>query len=373
MKSFYFMLTACLLWLNFTSLAQDFDIYVSGGGNHAVIKYDQNGENPETFIAPGTGGLSWPQDIVFLERENAVLVSSFNNRSIKKYNADTGEFIENFAALTARPTRMIIRPDSLLYVLQWGAPGAENPVLRYSLDGALVDEYTDVGVATAIGMDWDADDNFYVSSYGSGYVRKYNSEGQEQGFFINSNLAGPTNIWFDDNGDLLVVDYNAGNVKRFNADGVYQDIFIGGLSAPEGVAFLPDGNLMIGNGSTHKVKLFDSEGVFIRDLPTTGVNLSTPNAVVIRYTAPISSIPKVEAKEAILVHPNIGTNFSLLPHHLTNMETVEIYDISGTLIEKKAVNKAQIWNAKQAAEGMYFIVAKTSKGDIFTQKVVVKR
>ena len=36
--------------------------------------------------------------------------------------------------------------------------------------------------------------------------------------------------------------------------------FITGLSNPEGVEFLPNGNLLIGDGGTGSVKMFDADG-----------------------------------------------------------------------------------------------------------------
>ena len=61
-------------------------------------------------------------------------------------------------------------------------------------------------------------------------VRKFDQTGNDLGLFVNSNLAGPTNIWFDDNGDLLVTDYNGTAVKRFNSSGTFVNNFLTGLS-----------------------------------------------------------------------------------------------------------------------------------------------
>ncbi|HEY6436326.1 MAG TPA: T9SS type A sorting domain-containing protein, partial [Ignavibacteriaceae bacterium] len=186
------------------------------------------------------------------------------------------------------PTRMKIGADSLLYVLQWSGNGR---VRRYQLDGTYVGEFTSVGVAQSIGIDWDNDWNLYVSSYGVDNVRKFDTTGNDLGVFVNSNLAGPTNIWFDDNGDLLVIDYDGTAVKRFNSTGTFVSNFITGLSQAEGVDFFPNGNILIGNGATHSVKMFDSSGIYLEDFITNGSGgLITPNAVVIRVTN-ISSVP----------------------------------------------------------------------------------
>jgi len=124
--------------------------------------------------------------------------------------------------------------------LQWNGNGR---VLRYQLDGTYLGEFTSVGVSQSIGLDWDSSGNLYVSSYNGDHVRKYDSNGNDQGLFINTNLVGPTNVTFVDNGDLLVSDYDGAKIRR----------------------------------------MYDSEGNFIKNFVSSGSGgLNTPNAVVIR-------------------------------------------------------------------------------------------
>ena len=265
-----------------SAYCQSFDIYVSDAGNFSsppwkILKFDENGDNPEVFI---NDHVSWPQDIVFLEDENTVLISNFSTGLITRHNAETGDYINNFASGLSSPTRMKIGADKLLYVLQWTGNGR---VKRYELDGTFVDEYTDVGVPQSIGIDWDRAGNLYISSFNGRSVRKFNSNGKDQGIFIDSHLAGPTNIWFESNGDLLVSDYSGTAVKRFDSDGNYLSDFIQGLSQSEGVDFMPNGNILIGNGASRSVKMFDQDGNYIEDIiPAGSGGLLTPNAVVIR-------------------------------------------------------------------------------------------
>ena len=262
--------------------ARELEIYVSDAGNFQnppwqILKFDENGNNPEVFI---TENLAWPQDILFLEAQDQVLVSNLNSGRIDRYDIESGNFVGIFAQNIGGPTRMKVGPDGLLYVLQWSGLGR---VLRYRLDGSFVDEFTQVGVSQAIGLDWDAGGRLYVSSYDGGSVRRFDTDGADMGPFIAANLAGPTNIEFTVAGDLLVSDYNAGAIKMFGPDAVYKGIFIGGLGNPEGIAQLPGGDLLIGNGGTSAVKRFTTAGVFVEDFVASGAGgLMTPNAVVVR-------------------------------------------------------------------------------------------
>ena len=267
------------------STAPRIEIYVSDAGNFnnppwKILRYDEDGQNPEVYI---NSNLGWPQDIVFLEDDNVVLVSNLNTGVIAKYNSSNGAFIGAFASGIGGPTRMKIGKDGLLYVLQWSGNGR---VLRYQLDGTLVGEFTSVPVNESIGLDWDTGGNLYVSSFSGGsggFVRKFSPSGADLGLFINSNLQGPTNIWFDEVGNLIVNDWQAGVIRKFDSNGVFISNIVTGLSQPEGIELLPNGNFAIGNGGTAAVKVFDTSGNFIKDLvPSGSGGLIRPNAVVLR-------------------------------------------------------------------------------------------
>lgn len=262
-------------------LTSDYKIYVSDAGNFSdppwqILVYDHLGKNPEVFIDEN---LAWPQDILFLEDENEVLISNLNSGRITRYNL-SGEYIDDFANGLNGPTRMKIGPDGKLYVIQWRGNGY---VLRYELDGTFIDEFTDVAVPQAIGIDWDSDGNLYVSSFRDINVRKFDSAGNDLGLFVTDNLLGPTNIWFDASGNLLVNDWRGGVIAKFKSSGEFKERFSFGLNEVEGISILPDSSFLVGNGGTSSIKHFASDGSYLRDLiPRRSGGLIKPNAVVIR-------------------------------------------------------------------------------------------
>lgn len=264
------------------AFGQEFEIYVSDAGNFQnppwqILKYDENGQNPEVFIDTN---LAWPQDILFLEAQNVVLISNLNSGLINRHNADSGAFINSFASGLNGPTRMKIGPDGLLYVLQWNN---NAPVRRYELDGTFVDNFTSVGINQAIGLDWDSNGNLYVSSFNGAFVRRFDPDGNDLGFFIDNDLQGPTNIFFDDNGNLIVLDYLGGTVRMFDSEGNFQEDLILAILNAEGVDFYPNGDLLIGNGGLSSIQRYDSEGNFVGTVVASGAGgLMTPNAVVLR-------------------------------------------------------------------------------------------
>ncbi len=369
MKKTNYLLLLSLFLAFVSGSAQDFKIYVSDAGNFnnppwQLLMFDENGDNPQQIT---TENLAWPQDILFLEDQDAMLVSNLNTGEITKYDANSGDFQSNFASGIGGPTRMKIGPDNLIYVLQWQGNGT---VFTYEQDGTFVGEFTTVGVNQSIGLDWDSNGNLYVSSFGGASVRKFDTTGADQGLFIDSNLQGPTNIFFDDNDNLYVLDWTAGNVKKFDSNGTFMEIFIDGLSQPEGVDFYPNGNILIGDGGSGAVKLFDSEGMFIEDIVTAGDgNLLQPNAVVLRDAT--LSIPDYD-KDNILVTPTIGDQFLIEPTTLDTFHSLQVFDISGKKIANIDLSLTNMWSASNLKEGVYFLLASNPNKKV-TQKIVVKK
>ncbi|MEO1260828.1 MAG: T9SS type A sorting domain-containing protein [Bacteroidota bacterium] len=373
MKSKTSTLAGLLLAFFFTSLsAQEFDVFVSDAANYDVepwdiFRYDQDGSNGEKFISSNLG---WPQDIVFLEHENTMLVSNLNDDNIIKCNADNGAFIGVFATGIDGATRMEIGPDSLLYVLQWEGNGK---VKRFKLDGTFVDDFTETGVPRSIGLDWDTDGNLYVSSYSGNYVKKFSPTGADLGNFISSNLSGPTNVWFRDNGDLMVNGWNDGTVKRFNSNGEFQEIFISGIQQVEGVDFFPNGDIALGVGSQSTVKVYSPDGMFIKDLfPPGSAGIIRPNAVVFRFKE--TTATQEIYQEITFVTPTIGHQFQVSNPDVRQLATsFEVFNSAGTLVSKVNFADSTQWDASGLTDGIYHITAKLNDGTIARQKVVVKR
>lgn len=361
------ILISCLISISYLLSSQTYDIYVSDAGKFnnppwQILKFDQNGQNPFTFISTN---LNWPQDILFLEDSNTVLISNLGSGRITRHNATTGVFINDFATGISGPTRTRIGPDSLLYVLQWQGNGK---VRRYKLDGTYLGEFTSSGVTQSIGLDWDKHGNLYVSSYNGDLVQKFDTAGVDQGAFINSNLAGPTNIWFDTNGDLLVSDYDGTAVKGFDSTGVYINDFMPGLKNSEGAALLPNGHILIGNGGTRSVKEFDASGSYVQDLiPTSLGGLIAPNAVVIRNHQNVK-LEEFKSLSTPVIYPSAGSEFYVDSLYVQQIESIIIYDHTGKMVTRIRDGH---WSAEKYAPGAYVVMIYFKDGSKTAQDIVV--
>lgn len=373
MKKLNTLLFLTVLFTSSLFLAQDLAVYISDAGNFnngpwQIAKFNQEGDYLGQLIKT-EDGIVWPQDIIFLDDEEAVLISNLGAAGvISKHNWANGNFIENFAEGLGGPTRMKIGPDGLLYVLQWSI--TNNKVLRFDLDGTFVDEFTEVGVAQSIGIDWDANGDLYVSSYNGSSVRKFDgTTGDDLGLFIPSGLQGPTNIFFEADGNLIVLSYNGGRIKRYDSTGTFVEDLVTGLSGPEGYAFFANGDILIGNGGDGSLKRYDSNYIFIENFVEPGI-LNTPNAIVIREDIPLSVTEK--KINNIFLTPTIGDMFLLNNAIVNEYDVLEVYNNFGQLVETLIPTDDTFWDASAYAEGMYFIIG-NKNGQRNSQKIIVKK
>ncbi|MFT5580902.1 MAG: hypothetical protein ACI9G9_000141 [Psychromonas sp.] len=362
------LLIILLSQITFFAFSQNQSIYVSDAGSWdnppwQIMKYDAAGQNPEVFI---NTHMAWPQDIVFVENQNLVLISNLNSGKINRHDAVTGDFISEFATGLGGPTRMEIGADSLLYVLQWAGDGL---VKRFELDGTFKDNFTDTSVNQAIGLDWDAQGNFYVSSYSLVHIVKFNPQVEFQSLFIETNLVGPTNIWFKNDGHLMVSDYDAGALKEFDENGLFINFTATGLSQTEGVDFYSDGSFLVGNGGNSSVKIFNPDGSFIQDFIASGSGgLIRPNAVVLREDPTFLYSKK---KEKPFIYPSKGRVFKLNKDLKGNVDTLIVLDFKGLIVKKEVYFDQNQWDLSELKEGEYYILGVKNNETEFQARIFI--
>jgi len=345
--------------------------YISDAGNftngpYQILKCNEDGSDLKVFIDKD---LSWPQDILFLEERNEVLISNLSSNSIDIFNASTGDYISRFASDIQGPTRMKIGKDSLLYVLQWTGVGK---VKRYDLNGNFIDDFTKVGVPTSIGMDWDQNGNLYVSSFNGKYIERFNPQGQSMGKFISTGLAGPTNIQFLTNGQLIVLDYSSGNVKLYDADGKFLKNLVSGVVNCEGIHVNADGSFVIGVGQAKSVRWYDAEGKFIKNLFSPGgLQLKNPNAVVFRRDVTSSDDP-APFTEIDFLKKVSEFQFELMESDFSGqINQVQLFDQNGKQIFTQNMQGKKILDLSSLSAGIYFANAKT-EGQKYRQKIWIR-
>jgi len=359
------------------------NIYISSRNTNAIKRFDLNGNFLGDFVKPGEGGLNRPQDLLFHPKTGHLLVTAINNGGIKEYDPQTGAYLGHFSSgyFLDKPTKMRIGPDSLIYVSQWGV--TQNKVVRFDLNGNFVDEFTSNGVPDGMGVDWDANGNLYVSTFGGGsggLVYSFDSNGNSTGTFINSTiLEGPVGIWKNASSHWFVVDWTLGSVFRFDDQGNYLDTFITGFTRLEGHAFDAAGNIYLCDWQDNKVNRYLPDGTF--DTVFISGGLGSPNSILFG-PAPSNVSLKEEDKASIDIFPNpFVDEINIIHPELLNREArLEVHDIEGKIIltvyparDSLTDSNELVLNTDSLPVGTYLYQLWVEEQLIFSSKAVKKK
>ncbi|HVZ94748.1 MAG TPA: NHL repeat-containing protein [Phycisphaerales bacterium] len=268
------------------------ELLVTSWNGNRVGRFSMTG----TFIANlESGGMSHPL-CTRVGPDGLLYVASEGNHSIKRYNAATGAFIDNFipsgsGGLTS-PTGLTWGGDGNLYVSSFDG----NSVLRYNgTTGAFIDTFITTGLGGLNGADngtiFGPDGNLYVPSYNNNRILKYSgTDGSFIGIFASINK--PRVLEFRGS-SLYVTSETADAVARYDATtGASQGTFVtahsGGLDEPIGMAFGNDGFLYVTSGSNNRVFRYnDTTGAFVDILIPTGTGgISGPTFVTVVVPTP---------------------------------------------------------------------------------------
>ena len=211
------------------SFGTDNNLYVTSHGNSTVRRYDgETGAFIDVFVSSGNG-LNRSHS-VFWNVDNTLLVSSEIGDRVNQYEAVTGNFLGSFvqpgeAGLNG-PEEIIQGPDGMLYL-----SAQSNQVLRIDpIKGGVVDVF--------VGDDPDTPED-------------------ETG-----GLAWAHQLKFGPDGNLYVASSQTNQILRYDGEtGAFLDVFVHsggqGPQFPVGLAFGPDGHLYVGSFGNDRILCYD--------------------------------------------------------------------------------------------------------------------
>ena len=160
-----------------------------------------------------------------------------------------------------RPTSVRPRPDGTFWVVAFGS----NEVLRYDANFRLMDSLH--GGLEGFDRPYDvleADDgSLYVSEYGANRIAKCNPRGDKIKTFgrkgrADGLLLGPQYLVADGRGYMWVTDWGNSRVVRFDMDGNFVQS-ISGIAGPTGIAVHED-KLFVSEKSNKRVLMYELNG-----------------------------------------------------------------------------------------------------------------
>lgn len=247
-------------------LGPDGNLYVASAGTNSVISYAPTGQMIGTFVTSGSGGLSNPRAIAFGPDGN-LYVSSVTNNNILEYNGSTGAFLNTFVPAGSGglnyPAGMVFGQDGNLYVSSTGTESVDR--FRGPLGSAPGSPLPAAGQSGA---------TFVVSGSGGLAGPGELTFGPNGNLFVSNALplAGVTN----NNYGVLEFDGTTGNfIATYVAQGA------GGLDIPRGLAFDQEGRLYVADFGTNAIHRFNSEGNYLDDPVTSSASsLQVPIGMV---------------------------------------------------------------------------------------------
>lgn len=250
------------------------------------------------------------------------LVSGYFSNNVHIYDGCSGAFLrlldtEQGRLRGAQAAR--VGPDGMLWVVS----ERTNQVHRYRSDNfGFVDSPIDVGAGFDItGIAFRGDNGVYASGYGSSTVRLYGLDGTLQSTPVPSNAGvfGPDNgMTLGPDGLLYVPGYDSHNVLRHDPATGTSTVLVpansGGLVNARGILFRPGGAtfLVTGEGSGQINEYRSSDGGFVRTMAAgltrpTGMAYGPDGALVVATNLGVMRLdPESGANRDMLINPLAG-------------------------------------------------------------------
>ena len=266
--------------------AQAASLFVGSFNNDSVLRYDaQTGQFQETFVSFGSGGLDGPVALTFGSDDNFYVVSIFTD-SVLRYDGQTGSFLNTFAEANENQAINSLQDltfgnNGNLYVSGTSVANS-NRVLEF--DGQTGDFLGNFvssgsgGIVAPFGVRFGPDGNFYVSGTFSNNIVRYDGQtGDFLNVFAVTNPEDfPGGLTFGPDGNLYVANFGTSTINRYDGEtGTLIDIFVdnarGELDGPVQPIFGLDGNLYISSLNTNTVLRYDGiTGDFIDEFIPAG-------------------------------------------------------------------------------------------------------
>ena len=238
-------------------------VYVVDNGNSTVHSFATTGADEGSFIS---SGLANATDIVVNQAGNFYVSNEENANNVSEYSPN-GTFLKTLDVGAGQTYGLAVNASGDLLV---ASPYA-NTIQEFSPADVPLGSFAATGLNIPTYLALDAVGNVYVDNQGDGTIQEFSSTGGYLGVFATTTGDYVQQMAFDRSGDLLVANSATGNVAEFSPTGKSMGNFVSGLKGPEGLAFLPNGNLLVSTDA-NVIAEFSPTGASLGNFATTGLN-----------------------------------------------------------------------------------------------------
>jgi hypothetical protein len=241
-------------------------ILVSDRASHSVLRFDSTtGAALPALVAPNSGGLLAPTSMTLGFNGDLYVTSvdgNTGNARILRYNVDTGAFLGVFAdtstnevlgSIVYSPTTNTILAGSL-----GSGVGDSSMIYQFNAAGAQTTNITSGTASGRTGLTFAPNGHLFASTFsedpfGAGGVLEFDTANafSPLGYFVDPNTESlPLNLFgaagsiFNGN-NLLLANLGGQAILKFNPAGTSATQFGQNVAYPSGLAYAPDGNLLI--------------------------------------------------------------------------------------------------------------------------------
>jgi len=232
-------------------------VFVSSFDNDTILKFNaQTGARLGVFVPAGSGGLDGPTGLTFGPDGNLYVSNSVQNSPVLKYDGRSGRFLSVFVTGETgglqSPMDLVFGPDGDLYVAsRYGG------VFKYDgSTGAFINRFT-LQPNGARALRW-RDGSMFVSSHATNNVLRFNIHTGVVSPMFETFLGSPTGFDFAPDGSIYVASFSDNDVVRFDFDtGQPIAILARNTLGPEMIQFGPHGDLYVASYTGNSVSCFD--------------------------------------------------------------------------------------------------------------------
>lgn len=151
----------------------------------------------------------------------------------------------------------------------WVSSFGTSQLLRFDQAGSLLGSFGHPTLIGPRGITFRATNELYVASQLNSQILVFDAQGTFQRSFGHALLSGPTGATNGPDGDYYVCSFNNSRILRFDATESLVDSYVSpGLSGPNCIVFLPSGEFLVTGQLSNDVHRFSPAGAPLGSFPT---------------------------------------------------------------------------------------------------------